>query len=506
MTRPSSPRSQPHVLHPHQVRYPRPTRLVRPASYEAACEALADPALAPARVIAGGTDLLLEIERGARPGLNTLVDLSLVEHHDRIILDGDIARLGAGVTHNQVIAHPELQNRALPLAQACLEVASPQLRNRATVVGNIVTASPANDTISALIALGATIEVRSTRGTRRLPIDDFLTGFRQSSLADDELVAAVEVQLLRPGRRGLFAKLGNRNAQAISVIHLSTVVDLDSDGIVRSARIVAGSVAATVVSLTDAAATLVGGPLDDAAVGTAAALAAASVTPIDDIRATADYRSQTLETLVRRSLHALARDAQADQWPTHVPLLVRPGRPPRSTAPVTRTIEVDTPVTITVNGELRTAPDATDRTLLDWIRAEAATGTKEGCAEGECGACTVDLDGRAVLACLTLAAQADGVSVTTVEGLGVRDEGRNDLDPLQQAFIDCSAAQCGFCTPGFLVSGHCLLDEIPVPDDDAIKRGLAGNLCRCTGYVSIMAAVRRAAAAPVAEQGTEVGP
>ncbi|MEO6207441.1 MAG: (2Fe-2S)-binding protein [Candidatus Limnocylindrales bacterium] len=148
-------------------------------------------------------------------------------------------------------------------------------------------------------------------------------------------------------------------------------------------------------------------------------------------------------------------------------------------------------VEMTVNGRERTAEIAVHHTLLDVLRDDLSlTGTKSCCLVGECGACTVLLDGQSVDACLVLAVEADGATVTTVEGLA-RD-GR--LDPLQQAFLDTGAAQCGFCIPGQLVSARALLAANPHPTRADVEDGLAGNLCRCAGYEQIIEAVLLAAA------------
>ena len=150
-------------------------------------------------------------------------------------------------------------------------------------------------------------------------------------------------------------------------------------------------------------------------------------------------------------------------------------------------------VAIDVNGT-KYENDVEPRTLLsDFIRHELGlTGTHVGCEQGACGACTVQLDEEPVRSCLVLAVQADGRSVRTVEALAAGTEG--GLHPLQRAFHEHHALQCGFCTPGFLMSLEAFLRDNPEPSDEAIREALAGNLCRCTGYVTMVAAVRDAAA------------
>ncbi len=150
-----------------------------------------------------------------------------------------------------------------------------------------------------------------------------------------------------------------------------------------------------------------------------------------------------------------------------------------------------TTLTLTVNGEDRPVVFPTHHTLLEVLREECGlTGTKHGCELGECGTCTVLLDGRPVLSCLVLAAEMEGHAIETVEGL---QEG-NRLHPLQAAFADLGAAQCGYCTPGILMAAKALLAERPAPGDGEIAQALAGNLCRCTGYRKIVEAVQGAAA------------
>jgi carbon-monoxide dehydrogenase small subunit len=147
------------------------------------------------------------------------------------------------------------------------------------------------------------------------------------------------------------------------------------------------------------------------------------------------------------------------------------------------------PISCTVNGEPRTLKAHPMERLLDVLREHLhLTGTKEGCGEGECGACSVVIDGRIVNSCLVPVAQVEGATIKTIEGVATGDQ----LHAVQQAFIDCGGAQCGICTPGMVMAAVDLLERNPNPTEAEVRNGLAGNLCRCTGYIKIFESVLRA--------------
>ncbi len=506
-------------LHESQRRFQPIARYVAPTSLDHALEELASAGSA-ARAVAGGTDLLLELSRGARQGVNTLVDLSVLHGLNTITAHNGRVELGPLVTHGDVVADPLLTEAALPLAQACLEVGGPQLRNRATVVGNIVTASPANDTLSVLYALDAQVTVVSLSGERTMPISQFVTGFRTTALQPHELVTKISFDRLGGRRRGVFVKLGLRRAQAISVVHACVVVQTDPDGAVTDLVVALGSVGPTIVIAEAAAQVAMGRSLTDESLpAEVGAAARRSVSPIDDVRSTAQYRSHATAVVVERAIRALAAGTEAATWPAHPPRLMAAGGASSGGAAQQSTLaghvtDADE-VTVTVNGQTRSAANAAGRTLLDWLRFDLGlTGTKEGCAEGECGACTVHLNGKAVLACLVPAARVAGASLTTIEGIApagtspagttptvtdgtassgaTSDAGTGEgasLHPVQRALADCGGVQCGFCTPGFVMSAVMLARECPQPSRAQAELALSGNLCRCTGYYSIIEAV-----------------
>ena len=456
-----------------------------PASLEEAL-ALKAQVGAEARFIAGGTDLLLELERGVRKGPAGgelgVIDLTRVPGLAEIWETGGQIHLGALVTHNQCVASPLIVQRAFPLARSCWEVGAPQIRNRATVAGNLITASPANDTITPLLALDATVTlVSASRGDRTLPLKEFLRGFRRVDLADDELLLRISLPALAPQQEGAYIKLGLRRAQAISVVNVAAVIErAGPDAPVTRAAISLGAVAPMVVRATAAEVALVGRPLAEG-IADAAGLARSACAPMVDVRASAGYRVAMVETLVSRALHQIADGRTRAGWPS-APVLLRgagdgrwPVEPSENQMAAGQTADV--------NGRRVALPGG--MTLLDSLRMAGFAGVKEGCAEGECGACTVFLDGMAVMACLVPAERAWGTTVVTIEGIGAG----GGLHPVQAALVQTGGVQCGYCTPGFVMSAAKLLEERPTPSAGEAQEAFTGNLCRCTGYRKILDAV-----------------
>ncbi len=438
-----------------------------------------------ARIIAGGTDLILEIERGVRKGIITLIDITRIPGLDTITEDADsVIHLGPLVTHNHVIASALIRDKAFALSQACWEIGSPQIRNRGTVAGNLATASPANDTISPLIALDAKLKLQSIRGTRILPLLDFYTGVRKTVLAPDEVITDIFFDSPTEDQPSFYIKTALRRAQAISVINLSALLTMHGDQ-VADAKITLGAAAPTIIHAEEAENFLEGKFLTDEVVEKAAALAAGAASPISDIRGSADYRDYMLGVIAKRALQALRDGVDKNPVPTHPILLMGDGL--RATAP--KVPWTGDEIHTWINGREYRFTTGFDKTLLNLIREEAGlTGTKEGCAEGECGACTVFLDGRAVMSCLVPAPRAHGAEIITIEGLAQADK----LHPIQEAFIKYGAIQCGYCTPGFEMSAAKLLEERETPTQAEIRQAITGNLCRCTGYYKIIEAIEKA--------------
>ena len=456
-----------------------------------------------ARIVAGATDLIIELERGIRTGIDTLIDVTRIPGLDQISIDeDDVIHLGPLVTHNHCVESRLIRARAYPLARAAWEVGAPQIRNRGTIAGNLITASPANDTITPLLALHASVTLQSGRGVRMVALQDFYKGVRKTVMEPDEMMVDISFPAMSANARGTFLKLALRRAQAISIVDVAVILEVKDDA-AASASITLGAVAPVIIHAEEAEHYLAGKPLTDEVFEEAARLAMQAASPIDDVRGSAAYRREMLRVCTLRGLKSI-RDTQEQAGMPSEPILLwgkdstngkihRSGHFPSS------------PIETTINGRKYTFTSGHEKTLLRLLREEGnLIGTKEGCAEGECGACTVFLDGRAVMACLVPAPRAHGAEIVTVEGLATVESGglpsemvepvlsSRRLHPVQEAFIEHGAVQCGYCTPGFLMSSAMLLEEKSNPTRHEIEQAITGNLCRCTGYYKIVRAIEDA--------------
>jgi carbon-monoxide dehydrogenase medium subunit len=303
------------------------------------------------------------------------------------------------------------------------------------------------------------------------------------------MLVDISFPAMQPDQQGVFMKLGLRQAQAISVVNVAIVLTLQEHKITQVA-ITLGSVSPTIIHARQAEIFMQSRQFDEDTIAEAARLTMQAATPIDDLRGSAVYRREMVRVLTARGLRTLLHGQEQAQFPADPVLLW--GQDYHGDAPVINGRSdhfQGSDIVTNVNGKEYTLNVGNDKTLLDFLREDVGLiGTKEGCAEGECGACTVWLDGMAVMACLVPAPRAHGANVVTVEGLGNLDH----LHPVQQTFIHEGAVQCGYCTPGFLMSAAKLLEEIPQPSRDQIKQAITGNLCRCTGYYKIVDAIEKA--------------
>jgi len=437
-----------------------------------------------AKIIAGGTDLVLELKNGKHPLVKTLIDITRIKDQDKVwIADGNV-NIGPLLTHNQCLVSNELLKYGFPLVRAAYSVGVPQIKNIGTVIGNLVTASPANDTITPLIALDAEITIRSKTKEYTVKLVDFYTGVRKTVMSPNEMVVGVRFPKMKPNQKGAFIKYLLRETHAISVANVCAILTLDGLNI-QEANITLGAVAPTIIHSKKAETYLTGKELSEENIKQSVELAKQDAMPIDDIRSSEKYRSHLIPVLLKKALNSIMDDS----WNTFdFPPVLLWGKKTKFITPVEKSFkhDKDTPIEITVNGTNRTINQNQNETLLTMIRDSVGlTGTKEGCGEGECGSCTLHLNGLPVLSCLVPAPKAHNCEITTIEGLSTD----NKLHPIQEAFIEAGAVQCGYCTPGFIMSAVKLLEEKPQPTEMDIKQGLSGNICRCTGYYSIIEAV-----------------
>jgi carbon-monoxide dehydrogenase medium subunit len=294
--------------------------LLRPRALPEALALLAEhaPDVMP---LAGGTNVIVELRDGHRCprcliDVSHLAELRGIRCDDgRVVPNGVVPNvvIGGGTTIAELLAHRLIAEHGLPLRQAAARLGNPLVRNRATVAGNLVNASPAADTAPPLIALGAEIELTSQAGARHVPLDEFMVGVNKTLIQPDELVTAIRWPAPPARSAAGFYKIGLRKADACSVINAAVMIAWDENDRCQEARIVIGAAAPRPVRAREAEAALIGHPLAAEVIAQAARLAAQATQPIDDIRGTAAYRRRMAKVIVRRLLEQIAGQVQAQR-------------------------------------------------------------------------------------------------------------------------------------------------------------------------------------------------
>ena len=485
-----------------------PFGYVRPATVADAVAALAR-AGEDGKVLAGGQSLVPVLAmRLGRPAV--LVDINAVAGLNELSVADNALYLGATVRQREVEQH--LAAAAVPLlAMALPWIGHRELRGRGTVCGSLAHADPAAELPAVAICLDATLDIEGPAGRRTVAAREFFTGPMSTVLAPDELLLGARFPVAVPGEGFGFAELARRHGD-FALTGVAVRVRLSPSGDVLDATLAAFGVSGRPVvrDITPVLASCAGSPaaapagLVRALTPAMSALAGELVDTPGDMHASNTYRRRLFTVLAAREVAAAhARAARQDPGGPDAPdattdlrtsagsAAARPGPAPEPTAqpppPAARTAADGRATThLTVNGTPVTLSLPTRVTLADALRDRLGlTGTHLGCEHGICGMCTVLVDGHAARSCLLFACQLEGAEVLTIEGLGRPEE----LHPLQQAFGRHHALQCGFCTPGFLLSAYDLLTHKPRVTQQELATELSGVLCRCTGYRNILTAV-----------------
>ena len=479
-----------------------PFDYVRPATAANAVAALAG-AGDEGKVLAGGQSLVPVLAmRLGRPAV--LVDINAISGLDQLSLVGDTLYVGATVRQRQVEQHPGAA--AVPLlAMALPWVGHRELRGRGTVCGSLAHADPAAELPAVAACLNAALDIEGPAGRRTVTAREFFTGPMSTVLRPDELLLGARFPVAGPGEGFAFAEIARRHGD-FALTGVAIHVSRSPSGEIQDATLaafgvsgcpVARDVTAMLTSALDSSAATPGGPqaadLVRELMPAMSALANELVDTPGDMHASSAYRRRLLTILAARQLGAAYTraagngSANARTGIRSSPGLARTRSRPAPTPPAPLTPADGRVIThLTVNGKPVTLTLPPRVTLADALRDHLGlTGTHLGCEHGICGMCTVLVDGQAARSCLLFACQLEGAAVLTIEGLG--RPGR--LHPLQQAFGRHHALQCGFCTPGFLLSAYDLLTHKPEVMQEELPAELSGVLCRCTGYRNILSAV-----------------
>lgn len=390
------------------------------------------------------------------------------------------SRIGATTSAAQIAATEALDGVGLRiLRQAAAAISGQAVRNQVTLGGNLVGAMTWSDMPVALLALDAQVELSRTSGKRLLSIQDFYATHPKKQFKKGELITGVDIPNLAKGSGASFLK-STRTVAEVALVNVATMLQIQS-GVCKKARIAVGAAQPRPFRATQAEKLLEGKTIDASLINEAATVAQGQARVRADMRVSKSYRETLLFVLVQRALNEAVARAEGKNLPKMC----------RSVCPepwTRKNASTDSSLIVTVDGTTQTWTIRPNDILLDVLRREGITSVKHGCDDGYCGACSVLVNGRLLNACLVIAAQVQGCDIVTAAGVGSIQHPH----PIQTALVQEGAVQCGFCTPGWVVSTKALLDHVQDPNDQEICTGMDGNLCRCTGYVKPLNAIRKA--------------
>ena len=434
-------------------------------------------------LVAGGTDLFIKMKTEREHSeivinINNLPELNTISQNGQ----GELV-IGACTTIYDLFQNTAIKSNYPALTRACQSFGGIQIQIMGTIGGNMCNGSPASDTVPALLVYDARLSIVGPDGSREVLARDFLLGPGKVDLKANEILTSV---ILPPPPENAVSTFVKVSRVAADLAKASMAMLLVRQGnFIKELRVSFGSVAPTVFRAVKVEEYLQGKEFTTETAEKAGKIAGEAISPIDDARSNAWYRRELASVMTYDLLNQLWN--QLPQTITQVELSASSKFKKENSNSFHLPADQRKEIQLKVNGVIYQVPVAPNELLINVLREKIQlTGTKYGCGIGECGACSVHLDGKVVLSCLLLAVAMDGREITTIEGLQSKE---GDLDPIQEAFIDYSAYQCGYCTPGIIMTVKSLINENPTPNEDEVRDYLKGNRCRCTGYISIARAV-----------------
>lgn len=462
-----------------------------------------------AQIIAGGSDVLVQMREGKRAGAELVSIYGLDELRGVRLEDDGTLRIGPLTSFSHIAKNPLIQKYVSVLGEAVDMVGGPQIRNIGTIGGNICNGVTSADSASTLFAWDAVVELTGPEGVRRIPVKDFYIRAGKVDLRPGELQTGIFIKKESyEGYKGHYIKYAMRNAMDIATLGCSVNVKLSEDKKtftdIRIAYGVAGPVPMRAVH---AEMSGKGMPVTEESMEQISEAVLRDVTPRDSWRASKAFREHISKVLCKRALveavkraeeAGAPRDGECEriggyesvgEYEDGGACISDAGKSSVNETGIQNGANQYKLVRCRINGAEREAVVDVRASLTDMLRDDySLTSVKKGCEVGECGACNVMIDGECYNSCIYLAVWADGKEIRTLEGLlGPNGE----LSDIQQAFIDEAAVQCGFCTPGVIMSAVEILESGREYTRDELRKLLSGHLCRCTGYENILNAVEK---------------